>query len=194
MKKITFMLMMAFGMMALSGCSSVNKQEITDTETIKALDEQAKQSLKQYFEMTVDENIEMNKSAIKNVPKEIYADRVPETLVYTAQMVNDPKDGELYSYGVMVKADTQEVKGVYTGVYSEAEGQTYTDEAIDEIAQSFIRAHGLIPENESLELMRVAEFKKANFIKMATYKYGEQYLLINVSTQNGQVICFEYSM
>lgn len=193
MKKIIVLGCLLVSVMLLgTGCGSPYKQEaVTDTSTISHLNELAKENLSQYFDVQVNESAEMQASVTKYIPKD-EASNLSELLILLEKKEGDPVEGELYSYQIMVDESTNEVKGLYYGLYSTAEPQTFTDEQLDEIGRAFIKEKSMIPEGEELLLVKVQKVSGAEYIQSLTYQYGEKYLLININIQDGKVMSFEY--
>lgn len=190
-KLLVGVLLLSLG--TLTGCSKVKQEVITDESKVSIMKEEAQNAISTYFDLQVNDELVMTESLIKNVPKEVYEDRMNPTYVFTAQAEGDPIEGQLYSYGLLVNEDQSKLLGVYSSVYSTEVGAEYTDEQIDSIAQAFLYEHHLVDESASLELLRVTDYKRESYVKMVTYQYGEVYILVNVSTQTGKVICFEFS-
>lgn len=193
MKKIIMLGCLLVGVMLVgTGCGSKYTEEaVTDTQTITHLNELAKENLEQYFDIQVDESANMQASATRYVPKDNAGD-LTELMILLEKQEGDPVEGELYSYQIMIDPTTDAVRGLYYGLYSTAEPQTFTDEQLDEIGRNFIKEKAMIPEDQELSLLKVQKVSGAEYIQSLTYQYGEKYLLINVNIQDGKVMSFEY--
>lgn len=181
-------------MLMITGCGQSNytQETVTDEAVIKRLDELAKENLKDYFDVNVNEDIAMTETATKYIPKNEASDG-SELLIFLAKQEADPTEGQLYSYQIMIDAKTEALRGLYYGIYSTADPQSFTDEELEQIGRAFIKAHQMIPEETELSLLKVDKVSGADYIKSLTYQYGEKYILININVQDGKVMSFEYS-
>lgn len=195
MKKIFALGCLVISVMLMgTGCGQSNytQETVTDEAVIKRLDELAKENLKTYFDVNVNEDIAMTETATKYIPKNETSE-ASELLIFLAKQEADPAEGQLYSYQIMIDAKTESLRGLYYGIYSTADPQSFTDEELEEIGRAFIKAHQMIPEETELSLLKVDKVSGADYIKSLTYQYGEKYILININVQDGKVMSFEYS-
>lgn len=195
MKKIIAIGCLMLGVMLMGtacGRSQYNAEEVMDEAVIHHLNELAKENLEKYFDITVNEHIKMTGSVKKYIPKD-ETTGLKERLILLEKQEGEPIEGQLYSYQIMVDSNTDEVKGLYYGMYSTKEPGNYTEEQLDEIGRAFIKEKQMIPEGETLSLLKVEKVRGADYIEALTYQYGEHYLLVNVNTQDGKVMSFEYS-
>lgn len=195
MKKIFALGCLVISVMLMgTGCGQSNytQETVTDEAVIKRLDELAKENLKTYFDVNVNEDIAMTETATKYIPKNETSE-ASELLIFLAKQEADPAEGQLYSYQIMIDAKTESLRGLYYGIYSTAEPQSFTDEELEQIGRTFIKAHQMIPEETELSLLKVDKVSGADYIKSLTYQYGEKYILININVQDGKVMSFEYS-
>ena len=177
-----------------TGCGQSNytQENITDEAVISRLDELAKENLKTYFDVNVNEHIAMTGTATRYIPKD-ETNGASELLILLEKQEAEPAEGQLYSYQIMVDAETEAIRGLYYGVYSTAEPQTYTDEELEQIGRAFIKEHEMIPAEVELSLNKINKVSGAEYIQSLTYQYGEKYLLVNINIQDGKVMSFEYS-
>lgn len=177
-----------------TGCGQSNytQENITDEVVISRLDELAKENLKTYFDVDVNEHIAMTGTATRYIPKD-ETNGASELLILLEKQEAEPAEGQLYSYQIMIDAETEAIRGLYYGVYSTADPQTYTDEELEQIGRDFIKEHQMIPEETELSLNKINKVSGAEYIQSLTYQYGEKYLLININVQDGKVMSFEYS-
>ena len=195
MKKIFALGCLVISVMLMgTGCGQSNytQETVTDEAVIKRLDELAKENLKDYFDVNVNEDIAMTETATKYIPKNETSE-ASELLIFLAKQEADPAEGQLYSYQIMIDAKTESLRGLYYGIYSTAEPQSFTDEELEQIGRTFIKEHQMIPEETELSLLKVDKVSGADYIKSLTYQYGEKYILININVQDGKVMSFEYS-
>lgn len=195
MKKIFALGCLVISVMLMgTGCGQSNytQETVTDEAVIKRLDELAKENLKTYFDVNVNEDIAMTETATKYIPKNETSE-ASELLIFLAKQEADPAEGQLYSYQIMIDAKTESLRGLYYGIYSTAEPQSFTDEELEQIGRTFIKEHQMIPEETELSLLKVDKVSGADYIKSLTYQYGEKYILININVQDGKVMSFEYS-
>ena len=195
MRRLIAMGCLMLGVMLIgTGCgrSPYNQEPVTDEAVVDHLNTLAKEQLEKYFDVTVNDYIEMTGNVTRYIPREEESG-LSEILILLEQQEGEPAEGQLYSYQIMVDAETDEVRGVYYGVYNTSEAGAYTEQQLDEIGRSFIEEHQMIPEGEELSLLKVKAVTGAKHIQSLTYQYGERYLLINVNTQDGKVMSFEYS-
>ena len=177
-----------------TGCGQSNytQENITDEVVINRLDELAKENLKTYFDVDANEHIAMTGTATRYIPKD-ETNGASELLILLEKQEAEPAEGQLYSYQIMIDAETEAIRGLYYGVYSTADPQTYTDEELEQIGRDFIKEHQMIPEEVELSLNKINKVSGAEYIQSLTYQYGEKYLLININVQDGKVMSFEYS-
>ncbi len=179
-----------------TGCgqSHYTQETVTDEAIISRLNELAKENLKTYFDMNVDEQIEMKETATRYIPKDEISG-TSELLILLEEQESEvePEEGQLYSYQIMIDAESEALRGLYYGVYSTAEPKEFTDEELEGIGREFIKAHQMIPEESEFSLLKTDKVNGAEYIKSLTYQYGEKYLLVNINIQDGQVMSFEYS-
>lgn len=195
MKKIFALGCLVISVMLMgTGCGQSNytQETVTDEAVIKRLDELAKENLKTYFDVNVNEDIAMTETATKYIPKNETSE-ASELLIFLAKQEADPAEGQLYSYQIMIDAKTESLRGLYYGIYSTADPQSFTDEELEQIGRTFIKEHQMIPEETELSLLKVDKVSGADYIKSLTYQYGEKYILININVQDGKVMSFEYS-
>lgn len=195
MKKIFTLGCLIIGVMLMgTGCgrSNYTHEVVTDEAVISRLNELAEENLKTYFKVDVNEHIEMTETATRYIPKD-KTGAASELLILLAKQEAEPAEGQLYSYQIMVDAKTEALRGLYYGVYSTAEPQAFTDEALEQIGRDFIKAHQMIPDEAELSLYKMDKVSGAEYIKSLTYQFGEKYLLININIQDGKVMSFEYS-
>lgn len=195
MKKIFALGCLMIGVMLMgTGCGQSNytQETVTDEAVIKRLDELAKENLKTYFDIDVNEHLAMTETATKYIPKNETSEAF-ELLIFLAKQEEEPAEEQLYSYQIIIDAKTEALRGLYYGIYSTAEPQSFTDEELEQIGRAFINAHEMIPEETELSLLKVDKVSGADYIKSLTYQYGEKYILININVQDGKVMSFEYS-
>lgn len=195
MKKIFALGCLVISVMLMgTGCGQNNyiQEIVTDEAVVKRLDELAKENLKIYFDINVNEDIAMTQTATKYIPKNETSE-ASELLIFLAKQEVEPTEGQLYSYQIMIDAKTEALRGLYYGIYSKAEAQSFTDEELEQIGREFIKAHQMIPEEAEISLLKIDKVSGADYIKSLTYQYGEKYLLININVQDGKVMSFEYS-
>lgn len=183
-------------MVVLGGCgrSAVEQEPVSDPVVKAELEALAEENLKAYFDIEVDYSKVMKTEVIRHVPKEGFEDQVSEVLMLTAQREEAPKEGELYSYGIVVDSETKDIRGLFSSTYNTSKPQEMTDEEVEAIAQRFIVDHKMVKEGTTPRLVQTENSRQANYIKVLTYECGEEYLMINVNLQDGQVMCFEYSL
>lgn len=197
MKKLLKVGTLIFCMTLLGGCGTKSQfvqEEVTDGAMIKVLNEEAIQSINTYFDIVVDPNLDMERKAVKNVPTSKYADTLPETTVFTAQIKEEPQEGELYSYAFMKDEETEDIKGVFVNVYSKAEAKAYSEEELKQIAETFIKEKGLASEGEAITFEGMRDYNGAKFIKSLVYTCGDVPILLNINLQDGKVMSFEKSL
>ena len=181
-------------MLMTAGCgrSNYTQETVTDEGVINQLNELAKENLKTYFDVNIDEEIEMTETATRYIPRD-EASNNSELLVLLGKQEKEPVEGQLYSYQIMVDEKTKALRGLYYGIYSTVEPLNYTDEQLEQIGRDFIKTHQMIPEGVEVSLLEINKVKGAEYIQSLTYQYQEQYLLININLQDGKVMSFEYS-
>lgn len=197
MKKLFKVGVLVFCMALLGGCGTKSQfveEEITDANVLESLNESAIENVNKYFGITVDQSVEMEIKAVKNVPVEKYADTLPETIVFTAQRKEDPKEGDLYSYAVMQDDETKELKGMFISVYSEKEAKEYTEDELKQIVETFIKEKSLAKEGEAITFEKMQDYNGAKYIKSLIYTCGDTPVLLNVNLQDGQVMSFECAL
>lgn len=195
MKKLIAMGCLMLGVMFIgTACSrsQYNEEVVTDEVVMERLDELAKTYLQNYYEITVNNDVEMTATAVMYVPED-ETSGLSTRLVLLKKQEGDPTEGQLYSYQIMVDAETDEMKGLYYGVYSKKEPINYTETQLDEIGRSFIAEKQMVTGGQELSLIKVQKVSGADYIQSLTYQYGERYLLININSQDGKVMGFEYN-
>lgn len=196
MKKIFALGCLVMSVMLMgTGCgrSNYTQETVTDEGVINQLNELAKENLKTYFDVNIDEEIEMTETATSYIPRD-EASNNSELLVLLGKQEKEPVEGQLYSYQIMVDAKTKALRGLYYGIYSTVEPLNFTDEQLEQIGRDFIKTHQMIPEGVEVSLLEINQVKGAEYIQSLTYQYQEQYLLININVQDGKVMGFEYSV
>lgn len=177
-----------------TGCGKNNyrQENITDETVINRLNELAKENMKTYFDLDVNEHIAMTEIATRYIPKD-ETNSTSELLILLEKQEAEPTEGQLFSYQIMIDAETEALRGLYYGIYSTANPQIFTDEELEEIGRNFIKEHQMVPEEAVLSLTEMKKVSGAEYIQSLTYQYGEKYLLININMQDGKVMSFEYS-
>ena len=178
-----------------TGCgqSLYTQEAVTDEVVIERLNELAKEYLKTYFDMKVDEQIVMKESVTRYRLKD-ETNGKSEILILLKEQESEavPQQGQLYSYQIMIDAESETLRGLYYGIYSTNEPKDFTDEQLDGVGRDFIKAHQMIPEEAEFSLLKIEQVEGAEYIKSLTYEYDEKYLLININCQDGKVMGFEY--
>lgn len=180
------------------GCSSANitteTVEITNDEIKMQMKEVAAETIKQYFDIDVNDGVEREEVAFENQ----IVDKKTGTKTHVSNMFKgttmaEAEEGDIQSYGVVLDKDNQTVQGAILQLFSTGQTQKYKDPQLKEIADQFAITTGVVDEPSKWIYDGIEKAVSNQQMKVLRYKNEEikTYLLVGVSLQTGKVTYFE---
>lgn len=180
----------------LAGCSSSNKSiesvEITNDEIKNQMKEIAATTIKQYFDIDINDGLEREEVANEN----IIVNKSEETKehinnMFKATVVGQAKEGELYSYGVVLDANNENVQGAIITTFTSAKAQKYKEGELRVIGDQFILKSGIVEAPTEWTYKGIEKSASNQQFTALRYKKDNMYLLVGVSLHTGKVTYFE---
>ena len=195
-KVIKSVIMMSLLGITLVGCSpstkSVESVNITDEALISSMKETAKETVKQYFEVEIDETAKVQETAVQNIiVDKATGEKEHLSNMFQASVIGEAKEGAVQNYGVVISPDGKVVQGAIINIFSSSKPQKYKEGDLRVIGDQFMLNSGVVEEPSSWEydgLENSAGNKQFNVLR---YKKDDAYLLVGISLQSGKVTYFE---
>ncbi len=169
---------------AILQSSSFIQEDVTDEALIKELREIATTSLKDYFDIEIDETRPWETKVVLNKSKEEDAAE-PVYSVMQKDSTEDLEEGQIISYGVMMREDTKEVVGMIYMPATNSENKEITDEEIGDRTVQFLQDKKIAKENEELKVVHTERDDKSGLVKVMIEGQGMGYSMVyNLKTDS----------
>lgn len=199
MKRIVkIVALLGLSSMLLTGCSGSNKTtetlEITNNEIKMQMKEIAVATIKQYFDIDINDGVKREEVAFENlVVDKAAGTRTHERNMFKGTTLSEAKEGEVQSYGVVLDKNNEKVEGAILQLFTTAQPQKYKDEDLKVIADKFAITTGVVDDPSKWIYDGIEKAISNKQMRVLRYKNEEikTYLLIGISLQTGQVNYFE---
>ncbi|MEG0014228.1 MAG: hypothetical protein RR324_06705 [Cellulosilyticaceae bacterium] len=182
----------------LVGCSGSNTTtetvEITNNEMKVEMKEVAAQTIKQYFDIDINDGVAREELAFENqvIDKEA-GTKTHVSNMFRGTTMTEAREGEIQSYGVVMDKDNQGVQGAILQLFTTAQPQKYKEQQLKEIGDKFAITTGVVDEPSKWIYDGIEKAVSNKQLTVLRYKNEEikTYLLVGISLQTGQVTYFE---
>lgn len=182
----------------LVGCSGSNTTtetvEITNNEVKAEMKEVAAETIKQYFDIEINDGVAREELAFENQ----VVDKTTGTKTHVSNMFRgttrtEAREGEIQSYGVVMDKDNQGIQGAILQLFTTAQPQKYKEQQLKEIGDKFAITTGVVDEPSKWIYDGIEKAVSNKQLTVLRYKNEEikTYLLVGISLQTGQVTYFE---
>ena len=170
--KILLAVLALIFILSFTGCGKDYKEvAISDQTKIAGMQKYAKEQLKQYFGIDVDMGEEKVAKAYENIPKD--GVKGQKTYVIIARRYEQAKEGEIYSYQLIMN-EQSEVVGLFYGCNENVENRVLlVNGDIDEICQEFIKSNKIIDAGYVATQTKVEDVYKNDTVQTVIYSYAD---------------------
>lgn len=190
---------MVMGSMALVGCmgtkNKVEEEAITDNATIQEIQTIARENIKKYFDVDINDGIvreeQITKTSLPNPDKQ--GEYIYSNNVFKAMAKDQVEEGQLHSYGIILSTDNKEIKGVLANIYTTQEPKKVEESILVDIAQKFLNEKGIVASGEQATFENIEKQLSTKQNSVLRFKYQDRNMLVGINLQNQKVYYFEMS-